>query len=392
MRTTYLIVTANTRRELVSKSKSLLETLQSCWASRNKLIFDSSKTKGLLIGGGKKNLRTNPSIISRDIRVRFSPTLKHLGIVFDKSLNWDSHLAFLSQKVRIQSHSLRRLCARYNGLRGSHLKFLYKACIEKMITFAASAWYRSANCVRRAKLDAIQRESLLLLTRAYRSTSNHALQVISGCPPLHLVLSATKASEELFQLGLQVTVNDVIYRPETFEQKIAHHLRHPVDWKGLGWTKWTEDLSNSHQPNINIFTDGSKTDTGTAAAFVAIQDSYIVAQFSTQLGTQFSSFQAETQAILEAMEWINSRHQCDNMHYRIITDARQVLIALANGMSTKESILQIQSHYQNLRLRGDHISLHWCKGHHGIRGNILADLLAREAITGEVSAANLRPS
>ncbi|GBP79727.1 Retrovirus-related Pol polyprotein from type-1 retrotransposable element R1 4 [Eumeta japonica] len=67
------------------------------------------------------------------------------------------------------------------------VEIIYRGTFVAVITYAAAIWFRRANyhVVRSALLRA-QRPTLILLTRAYRSTSTYALPVLEGVLPADL--------------------------------------------------------------------------------------------------------------------------------------------------------------------------------------------------------------
>lgn len=372
-----LVISATSRSQLISDSKCILNSLQ-LWAYENKLKFDSTKTKGLLINGIKKKLRTNPSISTDNIKVKMSKNLKYLGIIFDNRLSWKDHIEYLSIKTKNQSQSLRKLCSRTGGLKGFLIKRIYQTCIEKSISYGCSIWYNQLNCKLRSKLDALQRNSLILITKAYRSVSTHALQIIAGCAPTHIMLEKTKKETNLLQLHIPTLIGNILFQPTDFESKRNIYSTHPADWTGLQWKSWTIVDVEKHLKDTCIYTDGSCGSNGVGAAFVVTKYGTILSKHSFRLNNNNSIFQAESEAISQSINWIIN-YNCQDNNF-IITDSKQVLLALENGACQNEKIFSIQRRILSVIKNGGNIQLIWIKSHSNIPGNDTADQLAKEVI------------
>jgi hypothetical protein len=74
------------------------------------------------------------------------------------------------------------------GPRTSSHATLYKGLLEPIITYAAAAWSDLLNKNTKSKLIRTQRLALLQVTKAYRTTSAEALQIIAGVMPIDLLI------------------------------------------------------------------------------------------------------------------------------------------------------------------------------------------------------------
>ncbi|GBN72871.1 Retrovirus-related Pol polyprotein from type-1 retrotransposable element R1 [Araneus ventricosus] len=95
------------------------------------------------------------------------------------------------------------------GLSGRVLRALYKRALERILVYAASAWWTGT--VRNIdKINIIQRQVLLAITGAFRTTSTAALQVISGVEPADLVCELKSAVYKLKHVSpnVQFLVDD----------------------------------------------------------------------------------------------------------------------------------------------------------------------------------------
>lgn len=92
-------------------------------------------------------------------------------------------------KVRIDSiaYKIRNIARATWGLNPQVIKNIYLLVIEKIILYGCNVWFRGIAQLLQ-KLPQLQRSSLLAITGCYRTVSNDALSVLSGCLPVDLVI------------------------------------------------------------------------------------------------------------------------------------------------------------------------------------------------------------
>ena len=101
----------------VSSAKEYLEKLQHCvmavsaWMTGSKLKLNSSKTKFLLIGTKlqREKFLNNFPCLSLGQDTNPSSSAKHLGVVFDSSLNFRKHLSQTCRACFYHIRDLRRI-------------------------------------------------------------------------------------------------------------------------------------------------------------------------------------------------------------------------------------------------------------------------------------------
>ncbi|XP_035231116.1 uncharacterized protein LOC118202989 [Stegodyphus dumicola] len=211
-------------------------------------------------------------------------------------------------------------------------KVLYLTVIERMVTYAAAIWAEPMQGRKVRHLQSLQRQFALQITRAFRTTSSSALNVMAGLIPLHLLLQGT---------GLRIFLKDVTLPPI---------------------------------PSIQYYTDGSKIDQQTGCALVAFHNGQSIYQWLGHLHGNNSVFQAEALAILKAVQHCKTSGAMEAI---IITDSLSSLQAIQNPRHSSSLISDIQCELRNQV--GNNITLAWTKGHAGDHGNTLADKLAKSA-------------
>ncbi|XP_070387496.1 uncharacterized protein [Dermacentor albipictus] len=80
---------------------------------------------------------------------------------------------------------LNKFTGNNRGIKNKQLREIYVRGTERIITYAAPVWYKCTNNLLK-RLKSTQRKPLLSITKAYKTVSNNALNVLANLPPVHL--------------------------------------------------------------------------------------------------------------------------------------------------------------------------------------------------------------
>ncbi|KAG8230191.1 hypothetical protein J437_LFUL006123 [Ladona fulva] len=86
----------------------------------------------------------------------------------------------------VQGTEKTRIARNQWGMNSKNLYILYKGLVESIILYGAEIWGGTLNKILMKKLLSLQRNMLLLVSKAYRTVSGDALQVITGTLPIDL--------------------------------------------------------------------------------------------------------------------------------------------------------------------------------------------------------------
>jgi ribonuclease HI len=128
-----------------------------------------------------------------------------------------------------------------------------------------------------------------------------------------------------------------------------------------------------------IFTDGSKIGDKVGAGVAIYTDKRLVSQYKYRLQNHCSNNQAEQIAILKSLEQLPSMADQTNRIVAIYTDSKVTLASLKNNNIHSFLIEEIRNKVQNLTKQNWSIHFGWMNAHTGIKGNELADTLAKAA-------------
>ena len=110
---------------------------------------------------------------------------KHLGVVFDRTLTFKSHVKRVRQRAWAAFHKIRKYASRYWGPSTDTIVLMYKSFVQPVLEYACPVWSSAKDTVLRS-LDPVHYASLRAATGAKSTTSREALDVYCGTWPLNM--------------------------------------------------------------------------------------------------------------------------------------------------------------------------------------------------------------
>ena len=340
------------------------------WCQTNKLEISNAKTSIMPMFARKKDAYKNhPTIIAKELKV--VTKMKYLGIVIDSKLDWYPHTQHLECKALAIRNSLVRCSKSTWGISYHNLMTIYRHAILPQITYASEIWYTKISKRAQVKLTQIQRSHLSFATKAYRTVSNIALQTITATMPIELELLQRNDIRHLSQGSKTNAIITEKNRIEIPKRSIPYHPRENF----ISFDRSGKEGAGK----VLIYTDGSKTPNHVGAGVVAMETRNEIYTRAQRLHIDCTVFQAELCGIKMAVDWIQ-KQQVKRSAYAIHVDSRAALSAVANKNTTHPRAAEVRDKLINLN-KATKITLHWIKGHSGVRGNERADHIAKSTAT-----------
>ena len=368
---------------LCNLMQTALHTVEN-WCNEHTLSVNPHKTELVLFTKKKKvAFVKQPKLFGTPIP--FSASVKYLGVVLDKTMNWSKHVEMKISKACVIYWQCKRAVGRVWGLSPKSVMWLYTAIVRPMLCYGALVWWPRTRLERTAThLGHIQRMICLGVTGAMRTTPTAAIEAALHLPPLHLYVEEVAVrtalrlrSNSLWNNKGEITKHAAILGEVTQSVPLLRlHMDKILPKYNFkrSFKVWMDDNEAPPDPEITIYTDGSKTKHGSGAGVFSQE---LEVNLSIPLDEYTTIFQAEIYGIFSGASTIFER-QIKDKHIRIVTDSKAALHSLDKNVSFSKSVercmlaLEAISEY-------NHVNLTWTKAHAENLGNDKADELARQA-------------
>lgn len=351
----FVLITGTVVNRLGPRATAILGKYQR-WADFNHLKFSTGKTQALVFPKQKKISR-KPTVKLNNHSIPINDTITYLGFRLNCQLSWLPHLDYLYDKISLFYSKLKRCSGIDWGISPKIRKYIYLNSVCKIVSYGSEIWYnKQVRVINRIKK--IERIPLLNITRAYRTTSSSALEVLAGVIPLELTIEAESKMSNLF-----------LHNDNPID-KIELPLKHPAELKTIDFS-----FELPTDKGIEIYTDGSKlifnNEHRVGCAYTVYFWGFLIESKKFRLSNFATVFKAELWAILQSIHWVNDNNITSPV--KIFSDSLSGLQALCCPEEREFLTHMIKDNIN------DNISLFWIKAHAGFRGNEEADSLAKSA-------------
>ena len=144
------------------------------WAFQWKMSFnpDPNKQAAEVTFSRKKNPLGQPDVFFNNFPVNSTHSQKHLGLILDTKLNFDSHLKEKISKANKGIGTIKRL---YKNLPRNALLSIYKSFIRPHLDYADIIYDQPHNQSLSDRIESVQYNAALAITGAIRGTSRERL-------------------------------------------------------------------------------------------------------------------------------------------------------------------------------------------------------------------------
>ncbi|GBN84740.1 hypothetical protein AVEN_18301-1 [Araneus ventricosus] len=262
---------------------------------------------------------------------------------------------------------------RFYSRRGRLFLRLYRGALEPFILYGNGAWGHRLRLQRiRTTLNCIQRKPLLRITRAYRTVSTMALQVLAGVMPLDLKAKGVFAKFLVSVARINAKIGSVTLRSADYLGRFKLTEVHPLSWHSIPFS-----IQEPMGFDFELFTDGSKDADRVGSSLVVFYHGTEIHHEECRLSDHAFVFQAESHGLRMALNYVATLRAWDPI--RIFSDSQSLLKALASHTTGDPQVWELKTLCHAAR-DSRHITLHWVKTHVGTLGNETADFYAKQAV------------
>ncbi len=352
------------------------------WGAGNGLVFNPSKTSCVRFSLSK---RLNPwrEVKMDGKELPYEPRMKYLGVTLHRSMGFSTHLKEKVAKATKIISLANSIIGQQWGLSPEKALWTYLAVARPIVLYGSLVWAASTTETMRRSLEKLQRKALLCLTASMRSTPTRGMEVVLGLPPLDLECERAGVLARLRTRLVLLDRWDGVGRGKRIGHKrfwdnIADRCKIsnlPLD-TGLRQRYSAGGNDDVIDPDLTLYTDGSKMESGVGCGWAACHGDTIVWEDHTYLGKHSSVFQAEVTAIEQALGW--AANNCDKGTSILIQSDSQAAIQAILGRESRSSVVLSCVNYFRKAKENLRVALRWIRGHADNTGNELADSLARE--------------
>ena len=415
-----------------AKLQHALNVLET-WTKKWKLQLNTDKCETTLFTTDTHESKYIPHLTLSDNLIKFNATPKFLGVTFDRSLSFGTHINQLKRKMKKRAQVLQALRGKDWGLSKRDMRQVYLTYIRSAGEYCTAAWGPSLSKTQMEQLEIAQRASARVITNCTKTTPKDSLLLEAGLQPFEIRSKelAARAMEKSLRLPTSnprrevartapvvtrlkrgnwaKTSNEIIsacglkdMKREEFVnvsclppwesiQNITYNtqMNSPVSKKDPPTKQKAVALSTitDTTTDVDIYTDGSTTDckNGGSSGHIQIHSSKKTIDLKAPAGKLACSYKTEIKALKISMEELDKLLTSGEMKAKeqvtIYTDSMSSIQRLERCHSHHEKDLNdIQLCLKSLQEKNiGPITLQWIPGHCGVDGNERADQLAKEA-------------
>ena len=351
----------------------------SAWGHKNGLMFNPSKTQAVRFSQCRK-FSAWKSVKMDGTEVKYADQMKYLGVVLHRLLLWRPHCHERIRKATKTINSANAVIGQKWGFSPEKALWVYTAMARSVSTYGALVWANTTTGTIRMELARLQRKAMLGMTASMRSTPTAGMEVVLGLLPLELHARELAVSARLRTRSLLTDGWDGIGNSKKGHRKLCDTILDKIPAAQMPSDRMTNhrvwmENDEIEDPDITLFTDGSKMDDRSGAGWAACHGDTCIAEESVYLGKKASVFQAEVVAIERALGWARSNLD-PGTKILIRSDSQSAIQALLRS----DTISRVVDSCKRMMLKAKEnlrIALRWIKGHADFTGNELADHLAR---------------
>ena len=164
-------------------------------------------------------------------------SLKYLGMQIDARLRFDEHLKIVGAKAARVTNALSRIMPNIGGPRQSRRKLL-SSVVSSILLYAAPIWSPAMEVKSYTQhITSVYRRASLRVASAFRTVSYEAVCVISGMPPIELIVEERSRIYNRLQGDRNANRRGV-----TREEQVVTTARWQERWNDADTGRWNNRL------------------------------------------------------------------------------------------------------------------------------------------------------
>lgn len=404
-----VVIIGDSEEEINERGNRFMEFFIESTAQLN-FAVNVQKTKIVLFTNSPIKLQINVG----EERIEMVHMHRYLGLWMDRGLRFGAHIRDLLQRAADRLNMLKVISGTRYGGHPATLSMAYNAFFRGFIEYGASI-YSSASKTNLEKIDTLNNACLRKITGCTKTTPRNTLQSIAAQPPLRyrrLKVVGKQVAKHCYRktpIWEQITngVDDGIDERKRYSYLEQLATQHAEIFKYMSntmtatplprtvhiaatlneenWSKKQTDtrvlkqltlslIHGKYQGQQIVYTDASSDQKECGIGVYHESGNFML---SLKLENYVCIMSAEIEAIHVALQYINRSGLINTV---IMTDSRSGCEYLRNQLDNDERDTVIDKILMMAAVT--RTSIQWVPGHVGVRGNEIADQLAKQALSG----------
>ncbi|KDN39715.1 hypothetical protein RSAG8_08633, partial [Rhizoctonia solani AG-8 WAC10335] len=415
--------------DMMTRRKGALD-----WSRTHSSTFELDKTACVDFAPPttSKKLERPPLRINNQV---INPTHSHtlLGVIIEQTLNWKEQCDKALAKGQKWAGQLNHLARMSYGTSAATARRLYLSIAVPWFTYTVDIWFspvitipgkrRTGSVGLVTRLARIQSTTARAILGAMHSTPVTSLDAHLDLLPMHLLmneacqraairLAAVSEEHPLYKAVSKCAIGRKRH-PLPLQNILRFANIHPSDYESwpLGCRPLPSippehfpdrtvaiELARADTAHIQVFTDGSAGEAGTAAAAILFETGGPEIRAGVRLGDKrvHSVLDTEVAGILLATHLVAHKQEDTIVKDVMIYTDSQAAITCIHGHTkgaSRELLKETRKAIRRIKKGsgGTEVNLRWCPGHTGVLGNETADVEAARAARGTHYAPHLIP-
>lgn len=411
-------------RQVITGMQAAIKKVEE-WTIRWRFKMSTSKSSCMYFTR-KRVIPEHQKLVLYNTVLEQVKSVKYLGVWFDSGYRWEKQIDEIDKKCRKCLNVMRAIAGKEWGAERSTLMMIYQGLIRSVLDYGCII-YSAASQTLLKRLDSIQYRALRICMGAVKSTPVNALMVEANEMPLELrrkklSLIYWKKMEsysgshigkevlnncweyidkkgrgfgwEINSLAKKLKMNEIecsmspvwgaippwILPDVVIDLEILEKIR---EWEEMGLVKYNvkKHVQEKFYGSLEVYTDGSK-DPVLGVTGIGIYIPEIEKKISKRLSDKLSIFSVEMSAIIIALSWMEETRPDRIL---ICSDSASVLESLVSRESEREDLVnEVYTLLHQIQNNGGIVGFCWIPAHKGIKGNEVADELAKKALKGNI--------
>jgi hypothetical protein len=159
------------------------------WFEQWRISINPSKTSAIFFSN--RCIKYAPKLQILGTQINWSPSIKYLGVIIDRNLNFSAHVNYAVNRTKAVGHLLFPMINSKSPLSIQTKLYIFKSYMRPILTYASPAWASNISATNRARIEATQSVTLRRISKLPLYVSNHSIRKSTNIPSISDFINST---------------------------------------------------------------------------------------------------------------------------------------------------------------------------------------------------------